>query len=115
MKCLALMPSPDRAAAVCSRRTSSMLCAGCGNSISSPAIVLNTGALLKDGPESASLNDNLCGFFSFCWHDHTQSKHLHVDIEESVTPGQIELSFHDTKCLRLWFDRILEKLERKQG
>lgn len=111
-ECLALLPPDKRDGERLKRLDKICRCPGCGNKVSGAALVLNTGALFKTGESSAAVNDDLCGFFSFSWHDHDRSERPHVDIEESPTPGQIELYFHGTACLRAWFERVVRRLER---
>lgn len=86
-------------------------CPACGTEIGYRFIVLNAGALLRTGPDSASMDDRLWGFFHVNWHDHDNIGRPHVDIPENSVPGQIELLFCGPDCLRQWFNGIVDRLE----
>lgn len=111
-ECLALMSPSKREAEQRRRLAEIKSCPGCGNKVADKFVVLNAGALLKTGDSGASLSDDLCGFFSIGWHDHERIGRPHVDIAESATPGQIDLYFHGTACLRAWFERVARRLEQ---
>lgn len=88
-------------------------CPGCGQPVGGRFIAFNAGALRRDGPRSASMSDDLVGFMHFDWHDHDQLGLPHVEFAENSVPGQIEMYFHDTACLRQWFGEIADRLDGK--
>lgn len=109
---LALLLGKEKVLELDWRRNLMGICPGCGEQVGTTQLRLNAGALLKDGPQSAGANENLCGFFTLDWHDHDNSNRPSIHVAESPFPGQIELLFHGTNCLRIWFERIARKLEQ---
>ncbi|SDH22144.1 hypothetical protein [Propionivibrio dicarboxylicus] len=110
--CLALLSEHERQLTRRRRAEKMLLCPGCDRKIGHPHLVLNAGALLRIRND-ACLDDGLCGFMNFRWHDHENMGRPSFSVEESITPGQIELYFHNADCLRKWFNAITDHLGGK--
>ena len=76
---------------------------------------INAGALLKITESSAAPDDKIKAFFTIGFHSaHAGSgRSASVEIVEDPAIGQFEFVFCSTACLRSFFSRCVDELDRK--
>jgi len=78
---------------------------------------LNAGALRKIDKRNSVMAPDLEGFFTLGFHGaHSGTKNkpsAYLPVAEDVPLGQFEVYFCTTKCLRAFFNRCVDELERR--
>lgn len=76
---------------------------------------INAGALLKINERSAAPDDRILAFFTIGFHgSHAgDGRSASLRIVEDPVIGQFEFYFCSTACLRSFFSRCVDELERK--
>jgi len=80
-----------------------------------PMAVVNAGALVKVGDDRYAISEDAIAFFTLAWHAcgiPSSGRSASVEVAEWVQGGQFDLYFCSTKCLRAFFNRCVDALER---
>ncbi len=92
-------------------------CPQCGQIPSSGELpmVMNGGALQKDGPDSYSMTPpDIHAFWDLSWHSHLENDaHAFLEVACLTQGGQFEFCFCSPACLRAFFNELVDDFEQE--
>lgn len=87
------------------------VCKLCGDKPKEGVFVCFGGGALKGDCDEASMSSDLVGFLSLDYHNHDYKGLGYLPIAENTPNGQFEFYFCSTKCLRKFFNKLVDKFE----
>ena len=75
-------------------------------------VVLNVGALKREGPDHASMSAELSGLMSLFWHDHAGAC-ASLEVVNDAAFGQADLTACSFDCMRKLLVGLVDQLELK--
>jgi len=87
-------------------------CILCGEKPKHGVFIALMGGTLEGNKNSASISSNLIGFLSLNLHDHNSDKLGYLNIADNTSNGQFEFYFCSSKCLRKFFNKIVDEFEK---
>ncbi len=86
-------------------------CSLCNNKPKDGVFVVLNGGALKGNKDNASMDSGLVGFLTLDLHDHNKKGSGFLDIVDNSPNGQFEFYFCSTKCLRKFFNKVVDAFE----
>lgn len=87
-------------------------CTYCRKKNNGKFVTLNGGTLKRDGNStSIMIQDDILAFLTLCDHGVTKSGH-HLEICDNEGFGQFEFYFCSIKCLRFFFNQLVDDFEK---
>ena len=86
-------------------------CSFCKAKVKDGVFIVLSGGALRGTKDNAIMDDGLIGFLNLFLHDHDKMKGGWLDIVDSSPSGQFEFFFCSTKCLRKFFDKVVDAFE----
>lgn len=86
-------------------------CSLCGKKPKDGIFIALNGGALKGTKDNAIMDSGLIGFLTLDLHDHNKMGKGFLNIVDSSPNGQFEFYFCSTKCLRKFFDKVIDAFE----
>ena len=86
-------------------------CSLCGKKPKEGVFIALNGGALRGNEQDAEMDSGLVGFLTLDLHDHDKMNSGWLSIVESSPNGQFEFYFCSTKCLRKFFDKVVDTFE----